>query len=138
MILKSDCFSDEDHMFLEDSQAIGESGTKTMFFRHIFKAGGLNVFANLQQVSMNFRRLSYSEFCRKFQSTDPANRMAFAFVRHPISRFVSGYAEIEYRSRIGEDWPFMDFIARKLKGYPVPGCEWNILAYFVFQNKTLK
>ena len=44
-----------------DTQAIGESGKRTMFYHQVFKAGGVNIFANLQTATRDFRRIPYSE-----------------------------------------------------------------------------
>ena len=76
--------------------------------------------ANLQQSTNNFRRMYYDEMCNKFHLTDPKHRTAFTFVREPISRFISGYEEIEYQSRSGEDWPQYDSLAKVLKTKAVP------------------
>ena len=106
-------------IFDADAQASGVSrlGTK-MAFRHIFKAAGFTAYANLQQVTTGLRPQSYLELCNAFHSTDLKHR-AFTFVRDPISRFISGYSEIEYRTRTGLDWPIFGSLAKLLREYPV-------------------
>ena len=91
---------------LDSEQATGDVGCseyKTMYYRHIWKSAGHSVFENLEQISSNFRQegLSYSEFCAAFHTADSKQHVAFTFVRDPISRFISGYAEIEQRTRAG-------------------------------------
>ena len=89
------------------AQAGGVSGMGTkMAFRHIFKAAGDTIFANLQGVTTDFKQQDYQELCNAFHSTD-LKHIAFTFVRDPISRFISGYSEIEYRARTGLDGPFL-------------------------------
>ena len=43
----------------------------------------------------------YREFCSAFNRADHRNHVAFAFVRDPVERFISGYAETEGRVRNG-------------------------------------
>ena len=91
---------------MDSEQAMGEiscSQNKTMYYRHIWKSAGHSVFENLEQVTTHFRQdgMSYSEFCQNFNSLDDREHAAFTFVRDPISRFISGYAEIEHRTRDG-------------------------------------
>ena len=106
-------------IFDADAQASGVSRLWTkMAFRHIFKAAGFTAYANLQQVTTGLRPQSYLELCNAFHSTDLKHR-AFTFVRDPISRFISGYAEIDYRSRAVRDWPIFDSLAKLLREYPV-------------------
>eukprot|EP00438_Fugacium_kawagutii_P013976 Skav200727 [mRNA] locus=scaffold274:12112:12726:+ [translate_table: standard] len=57
----------------------------------------------------------WHELCREL--ADPTNLTTFTFVRNPIDRFVSGYAEIEYLAQTGESWPDYDYVAKLLKGY---------------------
>ena len=103
----------------QDAQVSGVSrkGTK-LAFRHIFKAAGFTAYANLQQVTTGFRSQAYVDLCNAFHSTDKRHR-AFTFVRDPISRFISGYGEIEYRTRTGLEWPDFDSLAKLLNGHPV-------------------
>ena len=102
---------------LAQAGGVSRKGTK-MAFRHIFKAAGDTAFANLQQVTTGFAQQTYSQLCNAFHSTGQKHR-AFTFVRDPISRFISGYGEIEYRARTGLEWPDFDSFAKLLSGYPV-------------------
>eukprot|EP00435_Cladocopium_sp_Y103_P071620 s321_g38.t1 len=104
---------------ISQSQGGGQSHGVAMYFRDVFKAVGLNLFANLQQVTTGFKRIPYSQLCNEFRHTDPLRRTAFAFVRDPISRFMSGYEELEFRSRSGLSWPTYNFLAKLLKGHSV-------------------
>ena len=101
------------------AQAHGESraGTK-MAFRNIVKAGGLATFANLQQVTTGFKQEFYPDLCNALRSKEVKHR-SFAWVRDPISRFLSGYNEIEHRTRAAMQWPMFDPLAQLLKPYPV-------------------
>eukprot|EP00435_Cladocopium_sp_Y103_P002729 s1627_g1.t1 len=108
---------------LTASPAVGVYGSRAMFFLHVYKGAGMEIYANLQQITTDFRRMRYPDLCQKFHVTDPQERRAFTFVRDPISRFISGYGEIEYRSRTGEDWPSYKSLAELLKRYPVGSSE---------------
>eukprot|EP00438_Fugacium_kawagutii_P008506 Skav210958 [mRNA] locus=scaffold713:353404:358088:+ [translate_table: standard] len=112
--------------FLAQAGGFSPTGTK-MAFRHVFKAAGDSVFANLQQVTTGFKQQDYPELCSSFHST--LKRRAFTFVRAPIARFISGYTEIEYRTRAGLEWPIFDSLAEGLREYPV-GSTLRAAAFF--------
>ncbi|CAE7756352.1 Chst12, partial [Symbiodinium pilosum] len=88
----------------DSEQVIGESvcssGT-SMFYRHVWKAGGHSLFEKLQAISDHYEQKSYLSFCRKFVYVPTSKKKTFTFVRQPISRFISAYAEIEKRVRLG-------------------------------------
>ena len=90
-----------------------------IFFRHNLKAAGLNTFANLQRIGTDFTRAWYEDECKAYHMTDPESRKAFTFVREPISRFLSGYAELEYAAMVGKNWPRFDFLAEQLTKHAV-------------------
>ena len=116
-------------LFDADCQPGGVSRTGTkMAFRHIFKAAGFTTIANLQQVTTGFGPQAYLDLCNAFHSTDLKHR-AFTFVRDPISRFISGYSEIDYRTRIVKDWPLLHSLAKLLREYPV-GSSVRAAAFF--------
>lgn len=95
-------------------------GTTTIYYRHVFKAGGMNTYANLHGLTRNFKMMPFLDFCKEYPLIDPSRRMAFTFVREPIARFISGYKEIEYRTRAGVRWPRFESLANLLDEYPVP------------------
>ncbi|CAE7256760.1 unnamed protein product [Symbiodinium microadriaticum] len=107
---------------MDSEQAIGDVSCfeeKAMYYRHIWKSAGHSVFENLEKVSTNFSQegLSYAQFCERYNSVDGKDHVGFTFVRHPIARFISGYAEIESRTRDGN--PTYTDLATTLKEYPV-------------------
>ena len=107
---------------MDSEQAIGDVSCfeeKAMYYRHIWKSAGHSVFENLEKVSTNFSQegLSYAQFCERYNSVDGKDHVGFTFVRHPIARFISGYAEIESRARDGN--PTYTDLATTLKEYPV-------------------
>eukprot|EP00438_Fugacium_kawagutii_P008507 Skav210959 [mRNA] locus=scaffold713:358424:359458:+ [translate_table: standard] len=112
-----------------DTQRVGVSraGTK-MGLRHIFKAAGFTACSNLQKVTTGFRPQAYLELCNSFHSTNLRHR-AFTFVRNPISRFLSGYVEIDFRTRSGLQWPIFDSLAELLREYPA-GSPLRAAAFF--------
>ncbi|CAE7199358.1 unnamed protein product, partial [Symbiodinium sp. CCMP2456] len=107
---------------MDSEQAIGDvscSEEKAMYYRHIWKSAGHSVFENLEKISTNFSQegLSYAQFCERYNSVDGKDHVGFTFVRHPIARFISGYAEIESRARDGN--PTYEDLATTLNKYPV-------------------
>jgi len=107
---------------MDSEQAIGDVSCfeeKAMYYRHIWKSAGHSVFENLEKVSTNFSQdgLSYAQFCERYNSVDGKDHVGFTFVRHPIARFISGYAEIEGRARDGN--PTYADLATTLNDYPV-------------------
>ena len=96
-------------VFNHHDDAIGEivcRGGKglVLFYRHIFKAAGHGVFANLKKIGKNISiSVNSPEICSLFEVGNP-NHVHFTFAREPISRFVAAYAEIEHRIFIGEPW----------------------------------
>ena len=96
-------------VFNHHDDAIGEivcRGGKrlVLFYRHIFKAAGHSVFANLKNIGKNTSiSVNSPEICSLFEVGNP-NHVHFTFAREPILRFVAAYAEIEHRIFIGEPW----------------------------------
>mmetsp|Transcript_11528 Transcript_11528/g.16218 ORF Transcript_11528/g.16218 Transcript_11528/m.16218 type:complete len:378 (-) Transcript_11528:23-1156(-) len=75
-----------------------------LFYRHIFKAAGHGVFANLKKIGKNVSiSVNSPEICSSFDLGNP-NHVHFTFAREPISRFIAAYAEIEHRIDIDEPW----------------------------------
>jgi len=75
-----------------------------LFYRHIFKAAGHGVFANLKKIGKNtLISVNSPQICSYFDVGNP-NHVHFTFAREPISRFVAAYAEIEHRVDIDEPW----------------------------------
>lgn len=107
--------------------SMGKLGSKTLAFRHVFKAGGLNIHANLQRITTDFKMTIWHELCQEY--SDPTNLTTFTFVRHPIDRFISGYAEIEFLAQSGAHWPKYDSVAKLLKGYSAGSPE-RVAAFF--------
>mmetsp|Transcript_21006 Transcript_21006/g.49928 ORF Transcript_21006/g.49928 Transcript_21006/m.49928 type:complete len:369 (+) Transcript_21006:65-1171(+) len=119
-----------DNVADEDTQGGGVSSTRSMFYRHVFKAAGINTWANLHQVTKDFYRAPYAATCKHFHLVDATRRTAFAFVRDPISRFISGYSELEYRSRAAIGWPKLENLSQALQGHPVGSPE-RAAAFFI-------
>ena len=119
-----------DNMASEETQGGGVSSTRSMFYRHVFKAAGINTWANLHQITKDFYRAPYAATCKQFHLVDATRRTAFAFVRDPISRFISGYSELEYRSRAAIGWPKLESLSQALQGHPVGSPE-RAAAFFI-------
>ena len=96
-------------VFNHHDDAIGEvvcrgGNELVLFYRHIFKAAGHGVFANLKKIGKNTSiSVNSPEICSSFDLGNP-NHVHFTFAREPISRFAAAYAEIEHRVDIGEPW----------------------------------
>ena len=103
----------------EDAASVTSPSGARIFFRHNLEAAGFNTFANLQQIGTDFTRKWYDGECKAYQMTDPESRKAFMFVREPISRFISGYAELEYMSMVGRNWPQFEFLTKQLDKHAV-------------------
>eukprot|EP00438_Fugacium_kawagutii_P014597 Skav226990 [mRNA] locus=scaffold2341:256338:262952:+ [translate_table: standard] len=73
----------------------------TVFLLHVWKAAGWAVRDNLVSVGHNSVEVpslqADNRWCEKlkYDSVDPMRRSTFTFVREPLSRLISGYAEIE-------------------------------------------
>ncbi|CAE7528872.1 unnamed protein product [Symbiodinium natans] len=100
---------------IDGEEFIGElhgpcTGAQSVYYRHVWKAAGQTIFRNLERMSTPILQagLRYPEFCKDFQADRSMKKpgISFTFVRDPLSRFFSGYAEIEHRLAAG----FADYL----------------------------
>lgn len=76
----------------------------TMVYMHIWKSAGFALIRNVRSASRNFYRVQNNKtLCQEIEKIPLQHRSTFTFVREPLSRFISGYAEIE---QWAEKWGF--------------------------------
>lgn len=82
---------------------------RSLIFQHTWKAAGWAIMENLRSISSEYSEQRAMEdnyrWCDQLPEVDRAHSRVFTFVREPLERFVSGFAEIErtYRN------PHFDF-----------------------------
>lgn len=84
---------------------------RTLMYMHVWKAAGYSLMENLHSVGSGFEVTDSFEdnfyWCENLglNQINPAARSSFTFVREPLARFVSGYAEID-RTYLGPRYDF--------------------------------
>mmetsp|Transcript_1312 Transcript_1312/g.2930 ORF Transcript_1312/g.2930 Transcript_1312/m.2930 type:complete len:345 (-) Transcript_1312:63-1097(-) len=72
---------------------------RSLIFQHTWKAAGWAIMENLRSISSEYSEQRAMEdnyrWCDQLANVDRAHSHVFTFVREPLERFVSGFAEIE-------------------------------------------
>jgi len=70
-----------------------------MVYMHVWKAAGYSVMENLKSISSAYKVVDSFEddfnWCENINLESMKQRTVFTFVREPLGRFISGYAEID-------------------------------------------
>jgi len=90
--------------------ACNKQDAPELFYRHVPKCAGFNILENLHHfaghqasIIRNFdNRTGYDYFNEKVKRR-PNATFAFTFARHPITRFVSGYTQLEVLREVDID-----------------------------------
>lgn len=80
-----------------------------MVYMHVWKAAGYSVMENLKAIGSNYEVVDSFEddfnWCENINLDSMKHRTVFTFVREPLGRFISGYAEID-RIYLGPRYEF--------------------------------
>eukprot|EP00435_Cladocopium_sp_Y103_P070897 s34_g36.t1 len=73
---------------------------RSLIFQHTWKAAGWAIMENLRGISPSEQRAMEDNYrwCDQLADVDRAHSHVFTFVREPLARFMSGFAEIERHS----------------------------------------
>eukprot|EP00435_Cladocopium_sp_Y103_P024637 s1118_g6.t1 len=81
----------------------------SMVYMHVWKAAGYSLMENLRSIGSNYEAVDSFEddfnWCENIDLANLKRRTTFTFVREPLSRFISGYAEID-RIYLGPRYEF--------------------------------
>eukprot|EP00438_Fugacium_kawagutii_P002108 Skav218458 [mRNA] locus=scaffold538:473779:477985:- [translate_table: standard] len=72
---------------------------QTLVYMHLWKAAGYSVMENLKSVGETYEVMNSFEddynWCEELKLDELSRPKTFTFVRDPLKRFISGYAEID-------------------------------------------